>query len=219
MENVMQLKFVAKLSKLICHWIVLTMLVIALPTQAQVANLDQMPAGNYALDIKHASILWKVSHFGFSTYPGRFTEFEVDLNLDPITLQNSSVSVKIKADSIKTAYPFPEQEDFDAVLAKDWFKAEEFPDITFKSTAVSALSGNNFSIEGELSMMGKTLPATLQATLNKATTKHPLYGKPVIGFSAVTTLDRTQWGQTKYAPGIGAEVTVEIEGEFGYEAN
>lgn len=181
---------------------------------AQDDDLSTMPAGKYQLDLGHASILWKVSHFGFSTYPGRFNDFSVDLNLDTAKFSNSKVGVEIKVDSIQTSYPYPEKEDFDKELAEGWFNSAEFPTITFSSTEVSELNGNNFTITGELTFMGKTLPLTLNATLNKFTAKHPLLGKPVIGFSATTTVDRTQWGLSKYAPNIGAAVNVEIEGEF-----
>jgi polyisoprenoid-binding protein YceI len=180
--------------------------------------LDGMPAGEYELDVKHASIVWKVDHFGFSTYPGRFTDFEVALNLDPQAIENSSVKVDIDVTSIETEYPFPEKEDFNKVLANDWFKSAEFPTISFVSTAVSGLQDDKFTITGDLTMLGKTLPATLDATLNKATTRHPLYGKPVIGFSATTRIERTQWGLSKFAPGVGAEVLIEIEGEFSAAA-
>lgn len=187
---------------------------IALPSYAKDIMPEGMPSGKYDLDLKHASVLWKIDHFGFSTYPGRFTDFDVALNLDPVNFSKSSVSVDINVNSIETEYPFPEEEDFNAVLAKDWFKSAEFPSISFVSSKVSELQGDQFTIDGSLTMLGKTLPATLNATLNKATTKHPLYGKPVIGFSATTVIDRTEWGLSKYAPGIGANVQIEIEGEF-----
>lgn len=188
--------------------------IAALLSSAVYAQLDEMPSGKYDLDLGHASVIWKVSHFGFSSYPGRFTDFNVDLSLDAAEFTKSAVSVDIKVDSIQTAYPYPEKEDFDQVLANDWFKSEEFPSITFNSTKVSDLEGSAFSIEGELTLLGKTEPAVMSATLNKATKTHPFSGKPVIGFSAKTSIDRTKWGLSKYAPNIGAVVEIEIEGEF-----
>jgi polyisoprenoid-binding protein YceI len=116
--------------------------------------------------------------------------------------------------SIDTAYPFPEKEDFNKELAEDWFKSAENPSITFKSTSVSALDGDKFTIDGDLNLMGSSHPVTLNATLNGATAAHPFKKVPLIGFSAKTTIDRTTWGLSKYAPKIGAEVVVEIEGEF-----
>lgn len=184
--------------------------------QTQDNLLAEMPSGQYQLDLSHASVLWKVSHFGFSMYPGRFTDFSVDLKLDMVDFNKSSVTVEIKTDSIETAYPYPEKENFDQVLAKDWFNSEEFPSISFVSNSVSELSDNGFTINGDLTMLGVTKPVSLNATLNKATKKHPFVGKPVIGFSANAVVDRTEWGLTKFAPSIGKDVELEIEGEFSF---
>lgn len=176
--------------------------------------LPDIPSGNYAVDLTHASIVWKVSHFGFSNYVGRFTDFTADIALDVDDFTKSSVTADIKVASIDTAFPYPEQEDFDKKLSETWLNSETSPSITFKSTQVSELNGKQFTIQGELSMAGKTHPVTLAATLNGSTPSHPFKKIPLIGFSATTTIDRTAWGVDKYAPKVGAEVAIEIEGEF-----
>lgn len=176
--------------------------------------LEGMPSGTYNVDLSHASVVWKISHFGFSTYVGRFNRFSADIALDSDDFTKSSVDVKIDVDSIDTAYPYPEKEDFNKVLAEDWFKSADFPSITFKATKVSELNGSSFSIDGDLTLMGQTHPVTLVATINGSTPSHPFSKVPLIGFSATTSIDRTVWGLSKYAPNIGAEVSIEIEGEF-----
>lgn len=192
----------------------LTCMLLLPSLNASAASLEGIPSGTYNVDITHASVVWKVSHFGFSNYVGRFNDFTADVNLDSKDFSKSSVNVDIKVDSIDTAFPKPEEEDFDKELAEGWFNSAEHPSITFKSTSVSALDGDNFTINGDLTLMGNTHPVTLEATLNGATASHPFKKVPLIGFSAKTTIDRTVWGLSKYAPKIGASVTVEIEGEF-----
>jgi len=176
--------------------------------------LKDIPSGKYAVDLTHASVVWKVSHFGFSTYVGRFNDFTADIDLDTKDFTKSSVMVDIKVNSIDTAYPNPEKEDFDKKLSEGWLKSGDAPSITFKSTEVSALDGKNFTIKGEMSMAGQTHPVTLNAKINGSTPSHPFVKKPLVGFAATTTLDRTTWGVSKYAPSVGAEVAVEIQGEF-----
>ena len=124
------------------------------------------------------------------------------------------MNVDIKVDSLDTAYPFPEKEDFNKKLSEEWFKSADHPTISFKASSVSALDGSNFTVAGDLSLMGQTHPVTLNATINGAAEKHPFKKVAIIGFSATTTIDRTQWGLSNYAPNIGAEVAIEIEGEF-----
>ena len=184
---------------------------------AMADELSAMPSGKYAVDPSHASIVFKIDHLGFSTYVGRFTEFAADLSLDSQNFSNSSVAVEVKIDSITTNYPFPEKEDFDKKLSEQWFKSNEFPNMSYVSKSVSPLTDGTAEVQGELTMIGETLPVTLNIVLNKAAVKHPLSRKPTIGFSAKTKIDRTAWGLKNYAPKLGAEVFIEIEGEFVHQ--
>lgn len=180
--------------------------------QAQTPIAEGMPSGEYALDLSHASVVWKLSHAGFSTYLARFADFDIKLNLDAEEFSKSAVEVDIKVASVQTA--FPTGPSFDEKIADSILNAGEHPSILFKSTSVSALTGQAFTIQGDMTMNGQTHPVTLNATLNKSVLSHPFKKVPAIGFSAVTTIDRTAWGVDKYAPTIGADVTIEIEAEF-----
>jgi len=176
--------------------------------------LEGLPSGTYNVDLTHASVIWKVSHFGFSTYVGRFNEFSADIALDTENFSKSAVDVSIKVNSLDTDYPFPEEEDFNKKLSEVWLKSADHPSIIFKTTSLSDLDGSSFSINGDLTMNGETHPVVLDATLNGSTPSHPISKIPVVGFSATTTIDRTLWGVSKYAPQVGADVSIEIEGEF-----
>jgi len=191
---------------------------IAAPLTVHADDLSSLPSGNYPLDLSHASVVWKVSHLGFSSYVGRFTDFTADLVLDSEDFTKSSVAVDIKVDSIATAYPWPEKENFDQKLSNDWFKSAEYPSINFTSTSVSALKGNSATVTGDLTLLGQTQQVSLDVILNKAVASHPFAKKPAIGFSATTLIDRTQWGLSNYAPAVGAEVEIAIEGEFLFQA-
>ncbi|MFT5610221.1 MAG: polyisoprenoid-binding protein YceI [Arenicella sp.] len=180
-------------------------------------QLSSMPSGNYAVDRSHASVVFKVDHLGFSTYVGRFTEFSADLSLDSQNFSKSSVEVGIKIDSITTDYPFTEKEDFDKKLSEQWFKSGEFPNMSYVSKSVSSLADGKAEVKGELTMLGETLPVTLNIVLNKAAIVHPVSRKTTLGFSAKTKIDRTAWGLKNYAPLLGAEVSIEIEGEFVHQ--
>lgn len=181
-------------------------------THAQTPIAEGMPSGDYELDLSHASVVWKLSHAGFSTYVARFADFDVDLNLDTKEFTRSSVGVDIKVASVQTA--FPSGDTFDKKIADKLLNAGENPSILFKSTTVSALNGQDFTIQGDLTMNGQTHPVILNATLNKSVLSHQFKKVPAIGFSAVTTIDRTVWGVDDYAPIIGTDVTIEIEAEF-----
>ncbi len=180
------------------------------------SEFETLPSGVYELDLTHASIVWKVSHLGLSNYVARFSDFESSIQYNPENIEASVVTASINPMSIETAYPNASDKDFDSILATDeaWFNAGAFSSIDFVSTNIEMTSESTAVMTGELTFLGVTKPVTLDVVFNGAMKRQPFSGKPTMGFSASTVIDRTMWGMTKYAPNIGADVSVMIEGEF-----
>lgn len=179
-------------------------------------EFTKVPAGKYQVDLTHANIVWTVNHFGLSDYIARFTNFDITIDYNPDNIEQSKVTASIDPTSIQTAYPNAEKKDFDHILATDksWFNAGEFASIDFKSTSITMTGEDTALMKGTLSFLGLSKPVELNVIFNGAMQRHPFVGKPVMGFSATTTIDRTEWGMTKYAPQVGADVEVELSGEF-----
>ena len=177
---------------------------------------NEMPAGVYGLDNTHASLTWKVSHFGLADYTARFTDFDVELDFNPEDPTKSSLNVTVDPASVRTDYPTPEKEDFDKKLSKgaDWFNAGEFPKITFTSTSIKMTGEDTGEVTGDLTFLGVTKPATLDVTFNGAYAEKPFAGVPALGFSATGTIKRSDWGFDTYVPAIGDEVDLVIEVEL-----
>ena len=60
-----------------------------------------VPAGAYTRGKSHTSLLFRVSHIGFSSYTGRFTRVEAKLDFDPARIAASRVDVTIDPRSIE----------------------------------------------------------------------------------------------------------------------
>lgn len=180
---------------------------------AQAASLD-VPSGTYRLDKAHASILWKANHLGLSDYVGQLATFDATIELDAENVANSSVEATVQADSVVTLHPFPEQEDFDKVLAgPDWLNAGEHPEITFTSSEIEVTGDNTAIVRGDLSFNGQSHPFALEVTLNNAM-QHPMAQKPALGIKAVGSFDRTDYGMTVLAGPVSENVQIEINAEF-----
>lgn len=177
---------------------------------------NDMPDGEYTVDLSHASVVWKVSHLGLSNYVARFADFDAKIDYDPSDVTKSKVTASINPLSIQTAFPSPQETDFNKVLATDkgWFNAGEFASIDFTSSSITMSGEKTAIMQGDLSFLGVTKPVSLNVTFNGAMLRQPFSGKPTLGFSATTTIKRTDWGMGKYAPSIGDTVEVMIEGEF-----
>lgn len=183
------------------------------------------PAGTYKLDPNHASLVGKVQHMNLAPYNVRFAKFDVTLNLDPRNLAASSVEVTVDPTSVRTDYtgdykathedsPF---NSFEEALAQGpkFFNAGQFPAITFKSTNVQPQGAGSLKITGDLTLLGKTHPFTLDATLTGAMAEHPYAKVGALGFSATGTFKRSPFGMDF---GVGKflddDVTVYFDGEF-----
>src|SRR5262249_27233201 len=113
----------------------------------------------YAIDPAHSQVGFSVRHF-FSHVPGRFNDFAGSVTFDDKDASKSSVDVTIKTASI---YPNNDRRD-NHLRSNDFFAADSFPEITFKSTKVTAAGENKYKVDGNLTIRGITKPVTLDAT-------------------------------------------------------
>jgi len=188
----------------------------AINVQAQ-----DIPAGEYTIDPYHTSVLFRVSHLGFSMYTARFTRANATLHFNPDDLAQSTLQADVDTTSLETDFPFPEEVDFDKVLqGPDWLSTEKFPSMTFQTTKISLVGDNTMRAEGTLTMRGVTKPFTLEAKYNGGYAGHPLDKNARIGFSARGTLKRSDFDMTIGLPdpgttfGVGDAVEIIIETEF-----
>jgi len=173
------------------------------------ADLSDVPSGKYSLDLSHAYITFSYSHMGFSTPNIGFRDFDASLMLDSDRLENSSIEVVINADSIESL-----KDDFNGHLKSgDFFDTGNFPQATFSSTKIESTGADTFNVTGNLTIKDVTKPVTLAATLNKAA-MHPMQKVPTVGFSAQTTIMRSDFGLDRYVPNVGDEVTIHVTVEM-----
>ncbi len=159
----------------------------------------------YVLDSSHSQIVFSYNHLGFSTGCGMFSGFEGEIMFDQEDPANSSVSVSMPESSMLTGW----QERFDHFMSPDFFGASDDNMIGFSSTGIEVTGEATAQITGDLTLNGVTKPVVLDAVLNQVG-DHPMAGKPWAGFSATTTLLRSDFNLGKFAPYVSDEVVVEL---------
>jgi polyisoprenoid-binding protein YceI len=177
-----------------------------------VASTQIPAAGTYQLDAAHKRVGFVVRHLMVSKVRGNFAEADATITIAEDPLQ-SSVTASITTASVQTG-----NVDRDNHLRTgDFFEAEKYPTITFRSTGIKSHSGAEFVLDGELTIKDVTKPVELVVEFEGATTSP--YGQQVFGFSATTEIDREDWGLTynmaleSGGVMIGKKVKIEIEGE------
>jgi polyisoprenoid-binding protein YceI len=173
----------------------------------------QIPvAGTYTLDAAHKRVGFVARHLMVSKVRGNFDEATATIVVGEDPLQ-SSVSA-----TIQTASVFTGQSDRDNHLrTSDFFEVAKYPTIEYRSTGIKSFEGNEFVLEGELTIKGITKPVDLHVEFEGAG-RSP-YGHDVFGFSASAEIDREEWDLTwnvaleSGGVMVGRKVKIEIEGE------
>jgi len=143
-------------------------------------------AETFTVDPNHSEVTFQIRHI-VSQVRGRFDDFSGAVQLDPKNLPASSVEFAIKAASIDTGVA-----DRDKHLrSADFFDAEKYPEITFKSKSIKPAGKDTYNVTGTLTMHGVSKEVTLPVTyLGQASMK----GSARAGFQTATTLDRKDYG-------------------------
>jgi len=190
----------------------------AAPVAAAKPAPVNVPAGAYTLDKSHATLVFKVSHLGFSNYTAAFADFDAKLTFDPANPGASTVEATIDPKSL--TLPHPPAGFVEELTGPQWLNAQQHPTITFKSTKVEVTGADTARITGDFSLHGVTKPVVLEAKFNGGYAGHPMDPHARIGFSATGKFKRSDFGIAFGIPapgttmGVSDEVAVAIEAEF-----
>lgn len=146
-----------------------------------------LAADTWSIDRAHSEVSFQVRHI-VTNVRGSFKEFEGTIVTDAARPEASSVEFKIKAASIDTQNEKRDQH----LRTPDFFAVEQFPEITFKSTAVKPTGQDSFDVTGNLTMRGVTRQVVLPVKFLGAM-KDP-WGGEKAGFELGTTLNRKDYG-------------------------
>lgn len=151
-------------------------------------QLSGLVPGSWTFDPAHSEVGFSVRHAGISKVRGTFHEVDAQLQIaDPI--EESVLNATVQMASIDTKSP-----DRDAhVRGADFFDVEQYPTMTFRSTAVS-FDGDEATITGELTIKGETRTVEFAAEFNGVVVDP--FGVTRAGFSAETTISRKDFGIT-----------------------
>lgn len=167
-------------------------------------------AGNFAIDPVHSSVNFKIRHL-VSKVTGNFTKFSGDIYYDAAHPEKTTINATIDAASINT-----NNEARDKHLRNpDFFEVEKYPSLSFKSKSTTVKDGI-LMVSGDFTMHGVTKALVLPVEVLGVGT-NPRSGKPVAGFAAKLTLDRTEYGMSYNTTILGKEVEIDINIEAGGE--
>lgn len=146
------------------------------------------PSATWKQDRAHSQVQFSVTHLVISEVTGAFKDFDVTLTQDKDDFSGSTLEATIKAASIFTDNDVRDKH----LRSEDFFNAEKFPAISFKSTSFEKTGENSYKISGNLTIRDVTKPIVLDAKYQGQITDP--WGNQKAGFKATGSINRLDFG-------------------------
>ncbi len=163
-------------------------------------------------DKVHSNVNFTVTHLMISEISGNFKDFDVTVSMNGEDFKTADIQAVIKTTTVNT-----ENEGRDKhIRSDDFFNADSFPNMTFKSEKIEQTGTDTYKIYGSLTIRNVTKPVVLDA---KYKGKQEAWGITKLGFKATTTINRfdydVKWDKKMDAGGFivanNVDITLQME--------
>ncbi len=188
-----------------------TFSVVAALAACMLFSFTIMDAASWNVDAVHSRMGFSVQHMGINTFHGNFKEYKAVIKSAKADFDGAEVELTAGVNGINTDNEMRDKH----LKSPDFFDAEKFPTMTFKSKSFRKVSGNNYKVTGDLTLHGVTKEVALNATL-VGTTQHPRSKKDMVGFKVGGIVKRSEFGIGTSMPAamLGEDVALEADLEF-----
>ena len=164
--------------------------------------------GGFVIDPDHSSIIFRVKHLGITFVYGRFNHATGRYRFQDSESEAAEIDIRVRVMDIDTGNAVRDAD----LQSPDFFHAEKYPWIRFKSVSIEPLENESFRVTGDLSLHGVARRVTLEAV--KTGSRVDMEGRMRTGFQATFTIRRSDYGMKYMLGGVGDRVllTVSVEG-------
>ncbi len=162
-------------------------------------------------DDPHSQLGFTVKHLGITDVSGTFNDFDVTINSAKADFSDAEVELTAKVASIDTRVEARDNH----LRSADFFDAEKYPTLYFKSTSLKKAGKNKYKLTGDLTLQGVTKRITVDMEFT-GMVENPMSQKQTAGFSVKGTIKRSDFnlGTGFPPPMISDEVFIKADGEF-----
>jgi len=181
------------------------------PTPSQESTEFKTAGGIWTNDVSHSQLGFTVTHLGISDVSGTFNDFTVTVKSEKSDFSDASFDLIAKIASIDTRV---EQRN-DHLKTADFFDAEAFPTLSFKSASLKPTGKNKYKLSGELTLHGISGPVTMDLVYRN-TIENPRTKMLTAGFQVTGVIKRTEFGIASNFPValLSDKVRIKADGEF-----
>ncbi len=141
----------------------------------------------WTVDPMHSEVQFKLKHLVISTVTGSFNQFSAEMEAEKEDFTDATISFTADINSISTN----NQQRDEHLKSDDFFNAEKFPQMTFRSNALEK-NGDDYVLKGDLTIRDMTHPVTLAVAFG-GVAQDP-YGQTKAGFEAEGKINRKEFG-------------------------
>lgn len=165
----------------------------------------------WKVDPAHTQVSFGITHMGISEVEGRFNKFDGSIVASKDNFSDAQYQMTIEVPSIDTGVEMRDNHLRNA----DFFDAEKYPKMTFKSTSSKKVSENKYKVTGDLTFHGITKPVTLDVWY-RGTIENPQNGDVISGFAISGEVKRSDYNLGPDFPEavLSDSVVIDVDGEF-----
>ena len=180
-------------------------------SQDQAGKTSAFGQAKWTADKNHAQLNFSATHFGISHVEGVFKDFSVTITSEKDDFTDAQIEMAAQINSIYTQVEMLDND----LKSSNWFDAEKFPVMVFKSTSLKKISGKNYKLDGNISFHGVTKPVVFNVVFNGWAVT--MTKKQTAGFTLTGKLNRSDFdlGGTPLLTGVGNEIEVRSNIEIG----
>ena len=168
---------------------------------------------NWKLDNSHSNVKFAVEHLAVSETEGNFKSFDGTLLSKNADFTDADITFSVDVKSIDTDNEMRDKH----LQGDDFFNAEKYPQMKFKSSSFKKVSGNKYILEGDLTIRDVTKKVKFDVVY-RGTQKDP-YGNTKVGFKATGSIKRMEYGlkwnvMTEAISVVADEVNIVVNLEY-----
>ncbi|MFO7721519.1 MAG: YceI family protein [Gillisia sp.] len=174
-------------------------------------SINTFAQTTWKADPAHTQVTFSITHLTIADIKGNFNKFEGSIVASKEDFSDAQYQITMDVPSINTGI---EKRD-DHLRSADFFNAEKYPEMTFKSTSSEKVSENKYKVKGDLTFHGITKPVTLDVW-HRGTIEHPQSGKMISGFAISGNVMRSDYNLGPDFPEamLSDKVVIDVNGEF-----
>ena len=153
-----------------------------------IAGFAQAAAEKWEIDQAHSNIYFDVRHT-YATVRGQFDDYSGSLQFDANRMTLGNITLEVDTKSVNTGIPNRDNH----LRAEEFFAVKKYPKMTFQSTGVKQKEGNQYTVEGNLTIKGRSQKVRVPFTYFGSRENPLKKGQRVAGFEARFSINRLDY--------------------------